>query len=217
MPIQALDATARSIETGRAQDPRLPRARARAGRRSRGRRHHRDRRPDRRHRRQHDRRPQRVRADPRRSRSIRRRCRCASRSTIRRSPGARATRSPVAHDPRPADARGRRQRRHQGAPKADDKDTFEVAGRGELQLGVLIETMRREGFELGISRPRVLFKPIRDRPAPGADRESRHRRRRGIFRHRRREDRRRKARADRHAPVGRRQDPHHLPRARRAA
>lgn len=38
-----------------------------------------------------------------------------------------------------------------------DKDAFEVAGRGELQLGVLIETMRREGFELTISRPRVLF------------------------------------------------------------
>ncbi|MBS0254963.1 MAG: translational GTPase TypA, partial [Proteobacteria bacterium] len=42
-----------------------------------------------------------------------------------------------------------------------DKDSFEVAGRGELQLGVLIETMRREGFELGISRPRVL---LRDGP-----------------------------------------------------
>jgi GTP-binding protein len=39
-----------------------------------------------------------------------------------------------------------------------DKDAYEVAGRGELQLGVLIETMRREGFELSISRPRVLFK-----------------------------------------------------------
>ena len=39
-----------------------------------------------------------------------------------------------------------------------DKDSFDVAGRGELQLGVLIETMRREGFELGISRPRVLFR-----------------------------------------------------------
>lgn len=37
-------------------------------------------------------------------------------------------------------------------------DAFEVAGRGELQLGVLIETMRREGFELSISRPRVLLK-----------------------------------------------------------
>ncbi|WP_095012765.1 translational GTPase TypA [Tsuneonella mangrovi] len=42
--------------------------------------------------------------------------------------------------------------------EAHDKDSFEVAGRGELQLGVLIETMRREGFELGISRPRVLFR-----------------------------------------------------------
>ncbi len=38
-----------------------------------------------------------------------------------------------------------------------DKDAFEVAGRGELQLGVLIEQMRREGFELTISRPRVLY------------------------------------------------------------
>lgn len=37
-------------------------------------------------------------------------------------------------------------------------DSFNVAGRGELQLGVLIETMRREGFELSISRPSVLFK-----------------------------------------------------------
>ena len=37
-------------------------------------------------------------------------------------------------------------------------DGFEVGGRGELQLGVLIENMRREGFELAVSRPRVLFK-----------------------------------------------------------
>jgi GTP-binding protein len=37
------------------------------------------------------------------------------------------------------------------------KDAFEVAGRGELQLGVLIENMRREGFELSISRPRVVY------------------------------------------------------------
>jgi GTP-binding protein len=40
-----------------------------------------------------------------------------------------------------------------------EKDAFEVAGRGELQLGVLIETMRREGFEVSISRPRVVFQP----------------------------------------------------------
>jgi GTP-binding protein len=37
-------------------------------------------------------------------------------------------------------------------------DSYDVAGRGELQLGVLIETMRREGFELSISRPKVIFK-----------------------------------------------------------
>ncbi|HEX5376936.1 MAG TPA: translational GTPase TypA [Phenylobacterium sp.] len=37
------------------------------------------------------------------------------------------------------------------------KDAYEVAGRGELQLGVLIESMRREGFEVSISRPRVVF------------------------------------------------------------
>ncbi|MEL7105323.1 MAG: translational GTPase TypA [Pseudomonadota bacterium] len=39
-------------------------------------------------------------------------------------------------------------------------DAFEVAGRGELQMGVLIENMRREGFELSISRPRVLTRDI---------------------------------------------------------
>jgi GTP-binding protein len=39
-----------------------------------------------------------------------------------------------------------------------DADAFEVSGRGELQLGVLVETMRREGYELSISRPRVIFK-----------------------------------------------------------
>lgn len=40
------------------------------------------------------------------------------------------------------------------------KDAFEIGGRGELQLGVLIETMRREGFELTVSRPQVLFQDI---------------------------------------------------------
>jgi len=42
--------------------------------------------------------------------------------------------------------------------QSSNKDAYEVAGRGELQLGVLIETMRREGFELSISRPRVLYR-----------------------------------------------------------
>jgi GTP-binding protein len=41
--------------------------------------------------------------------------------------------------------------------ETSEKDAYEVAGRGELQLGVLIETMRREGFEVSISRPRVVF------------------------------------------------------------
>ncbi len=42
--------------------------------------------------------------------------------------------------------------------ESEKKDSFEIGGRGELQLGVLIETMRREGFELTVSRPRVLYK-----------------------------------------------------------
>lgn len=46
--------------------------------------------------------------------------------------------------------------------RTDTTDSFEVAGRGELQLGVLIETMRREGFELSISRPKVLMKKAED-------------------------------------------------------
>jgi GTP-binding protein len=40
--------------------------------------------------------------------------------------------------------------------ESGSKDAFEIGGRGELQLGVLIETMRREGFEMTVSRPRVL-------------------------------------------------------------
>ncbi|MBN9049584.1 MAG: translational GTPase TypA [Rhizobiales bacterium] len=39
-----------------------------------------------------------------------------------------------------------------------DKDSMEVAGRGELQLGILIENMRREGYELSVSRPKVLLR-----------------------------------------------------------
>jgi GTP-binding protein len=48
--------------------------------------------------------------------------------------------------------------------ESDEKDSMEVAGRGELQLGILIETMRREGFELSVSRPKVL---MRDDPKTG--------------------------------------------------
>ncbi|OOL18843.1 GTP-binding protein TypA [Bombella intestini] len=49
-----------------------------------------------------------------------------------------------------------------------ESEAFEVAGRGELQLGVLIENMRREGFELTIGRPRVLF---RENPETGEQEE----------------------------------------------
>lgn len=42
----------------------------------------------------------------------------------------------------------------------DDPDKFRVSGRGELHLSILIETMRREGYELGVSRPEVIFKEV---------------------------------------------------------
>ena len=42
----------------------------------------------------------------------------------------------------------------------DDPDKFKVSGRGELHLSILIETMRREGYELGVSRPEVIFKVV---------------------------------------------------------
>src|SRR5499426_3028773 len=51
--------------------------------------------------------------------------------------------------------------------ESTEKDAMEVAGRGELQLGILIETMRREGFELSVSRPKVLL----ERDADGELRE----------------------------------------------
>jgi GTP-binding protein len=44
--------------------------------------------------------------------------------------------------------------------KADSKDSFTVKGRGELQLSILIENMRREGYEFQVSRPRVIYKEI---------------------------------------------------------
>jgi GTP-binding protein len=44
--------------------------------------------------------------------------------------------------------------------ETEDADVFLVSGRGELHLTILLETMRREGYELAVSRPRVLFKDI---------------------------------------------------------
>ena len=96
--------------------------------------------------------------------------------------------------------------------KAADNDSFEVAGRGELQLGVLIETMRREGFELCISRPRVLFRDGpngREEPYETVVIDVDDEYSGTVI------DKMalRKARDDRHAPVGRRQDPPDLQRA----
>ncbi|MFB6421825.1 MAG: translational GTPase TypA [Candidatus Malihini olakiniferum] len=48
--------------------------------------------------------------------------------------------------------------------ETEDQDTFRVSGRGELHLSVLIENMRREGFELSVSRPKVIFCDIDGRP-----------------------------------------------------
>ena len=44
----------------------------------------------------------------------------------------------------------------------DSPDVFKVSGRGELHLGILIETMRREGYEFQVSRPEVILKRISD-------------------------------------------------------
>ena len=102
--------------------------------------------------------------------------------------------------------------------EADGKDAFEVAGRGELQLGVLIETMRREGFEMSIGRPRVIFKtdpdngqrlePIEEVQVDVDDE---------FCRRRRREARPAPRRAAGHASLRRRQDAPHLPSCRPAA
>ena len=94
---------------------------------------------------------------------------------------------------------------------------FEVAGRGELQLGVLIETMRREGFELSISPPARAVQDRRERRAAGADRGSHHRRRRSLYRRRDREDLQRKGEMQDMRPTGAGKTPHRLLSRRRAA
>ena len=60
-------------------------------------------------------------------------------------------------DPRPPAARGRRQCRAARASRPPTRTRWKSSGRGELQLAILIETMRREGFELSVSRPRVVL------------------------------------------------------------
>ena len=97
--------------------------------------------------------------------------------------------------------------------EAADKDSFYVSGRGELQLAILIETMRREGFEIAVSRPRVVLSKDEDGERPRADRGGRDRRRRGVFRRRRAEDVRAQGRDDRDEAVGRQPPAPRLPRA----
>ena len=96
--------------------------------------------------------------------------------------------------------------------ESQETEAFEVAGRGELQLGVLIETMRREGFELTIGRPRVL---TRENPETGAkeepDRGSPGRCRRTLRRRRRRKAQPPQGHDAGHAALRRRQGAAHVP------
>ena len=151
-------ATARRSKRGRLTKLlRLPRPEARAGREARGRRHRRHRRPRRNHRLRHDRRPrsgQPLPAPPIDPPTL------SITFSINDGPlagreGNKVT-SRVIRDRLLREAEGNVAIKRR--PKPPSRDAFEVAGRGELQLGVLIETMRREGFELSISRPRVLYR-----------------------------------------------------------
>jgi hypothetical protein len=85
-------------------------------------------------------------------------------------------------------------------------EAFEVSGRGELQMGVLIENMRREGFELSISRPQVMMRE-EGRRAAGTHRRGHDRRRRRLHRRGDREaDRPAQGRDDWRCARGHRQD-----------
>jgi GTP-binding protein len=63
-------------------------------------------------------------------------------------------------DPRPPAARAADQRGAARRDRVADADKFKVSGRGELHLGILLENMRREGYELAVSRPEVIQKEI---------------------------------------------------------
>jgi len=71
--------------------------------------------------------------------------------------------------------------------ETESPDTFRVSGRGELQLAILIELMRREGYELEVGKPRS--SPTGERADAGADGAPRDRRARGVHRRRHPEDR----------------------------
>jgi GTP-binding protein len=181
------------------QDSGVPRPRAHAGRLGRSRRHRRHRGPD-----------QSTVADTicalgrrrrcRRSRSIRRPVDVfiVNDSPLAGTEGDKVT-SRMIRDRLLREAEGNVALR---VTEAEDKDAMEVAGRGELQLAILIETMRREGFELSCRARASSCTKDEDRQRAGADRGSRHRRRRGILRRRRAEDERAQGRDDRDAPSG---------------
>ena len=211
-PVKVLDRDGNLVETGRvSQDPRLPRHRARADRRGGRRRHRRHRRPAEVQRRRHAVRPEEVEPlqaqpidPPTLSMTF-----SVNDSPLAGTEGDKVT-SRVIRDRLFKEAEGNVALKVEAAPNSD---AYVVSGRGELQLAILIETMRREGFELGVSRPKVLFRKRRRRRDAGADRGSRDRRRRGAFRRRRAEDERAQGRDGRDAPVRRRPSAARLPRA----
>ena len=90
----------------------------------------------------------------------------------------------------------------------DTPDAFKVSGRGELQMAILIETMRREGFELAVSKPEVITREV-DGERHGADGAPRHRLPGGLRRRRHAEDRHPPGPHDQHG------QPRHRPRAPR--
>ena len=114
--------------------------------------------------------------------------------------------------PRAADARGRDRTSRSRSADTPGGEAFEVSGRGELQMGVLIENMRREGFELSVS-PAAGALPRGGRRAARADRGGDRRRRRGVRRRRRRQALPAQGRARRDAHRRGRQDPHRRARA----
>jgi GTP-binding protein len=155
-PNQTVKVLARDGEarrTGpRLENSRLPRPRARADRRRQARRHRRDRRPDQSDRRRHVCDPsvtEPMEAQPIDPPTLAMTFRVND-SPLAGTEGDKVT-SRVICDRLLREAEGNVALK---ISRAADKDAFEVAGRGELQLAVLIETMRREGFELGVSRPR---------------------------------------------------------------
>ncbi len=87
----------------------------------------------------------------------------------------------VQEPPRP---RAGRQRQHPACCPPSGPDTWEVQGRGELQLAVLVEMMRREGFELTVGKPQVAHHARSTASCPRAGRPAHHRRARGLPRRR---------------------------------